>query len=77
MKHQRDRLAARYRYWKRKQADGEKAFDRFMRAHRDDDAARKAYAEKANAEYFAIKAKLAAIREEYRSITTASTCDFQ
>jgi len=66
IKHPSDRALSRYRYWRKKLRDVEKNFDAFIRAHRDDETRRK-YAEKANAAYFDIKARLQSIRADYHA----------
>jgi Mlc titration factor MtfA (ptsG expression regulator) len=70
------RLLAQYRYWKKKLAETEKAFDAFMRGNRDNNDAKNTYAAKANAEYFAIKARLLEIKTTYRLEATGGiACD--
>jgi hypothetical protein len=65
-------LLRQYRSEATKLANLEKAFDAYMRGHRDDEAARLAYAEKANVQYFAIKARMADIKVRYAMLRGAN-----
>jgi len=62
--HPQDSIRRKYARTLRTLRATERAFDAFMRSDRSHDE-RNAYAAKANAEYFALKAKLKALRGAY------------